>query len=108
MTRTATRISGALAGLPTTAWAEERPWEAWGMHPMWGMWGIWGVWGIVMMLFMLAFWGLVIAGLVVGFRWLLTLGREQRHDAALDILRQRYARGDITKEEFEAKKRDLS
>jgi len=29
-------------------------------------------------------------------------------DTALDILRQRYARGEINKDESEAKKRDLS
>jgi uncharacterized membrane protein len=39
----------------------------------------------------------------------MTQGREpHRTDAALDILRQRYARGDISKEEFEAKKKDLA
>ena len=42
-------------------------------------------------------------------RWLMTQGREPRRtDAALDILRQRYARGDISKEEFEGKKEDLA
>jgi len=74
------------------------------MHPMWGMWG---AWGIVMM--MLVFWGLVTVGIVLAIRWLMHQGKEARAtDAALDILRQRYARGDISKEEFEAKKRDLS
>jgi putative membrane protein len=77
----------------------------WGMHPMWGFWG---VWGIAMMLFMLLFWGLVIAGVVLGIRWLLGQGRESRSDTSLEILRQRYARGEINKEEFETKKRDLS
>ncbi len=76
------------------------------MHPMWGMWG---AWGIVMMLMMLVFWGLVTVGIVLAIRWLMHQGKETRAaDAALDILRQRYARGDISKEEFEAKKRDLS
>ena len=56
----------------------------------------------------LVFWGLVMVGLVLGLRWLLSQGRESRSDAALDILRQRYARGEIDKEEFEARKRDLS
>jgi putative membrane protein len=73
------------------------------MHPMW-----WGAWGFGMMLIMLLFWILVIAGLVVGVRWLLGLGKDRRFDSALEILRERYAKGEINKDEFEAKKRDLS
>ena len=76
----------------------------WGMHPMWGFWG---AWGIGMMLFMLLFWGLVIVGIVLGIRWLVSQGKESRSDSALEILRQRYARGEINKDEFDAKKRDL-
>ena len=66
---------------------------------------MWGPWGIGMMLMMLVFWGLIIVALVLGVRWLLTQGREPRSDSALDILRQRYARGEIDKDQFEAKKR---
>jgi putative membrane protein len=62
-----------------------------------------------MMLMMLVFWGVVIVGIVLGIRWLVAQGGASRAaDPALDILRQRYARGDIGKEEFEAKKRDLT
>jgi putative membrane protein len=89
--------------VPALAMAQERPWE-WGMHPGWWMWG---AGGMVMMLMMLVFWGLVIAGVVLGIRWLSRQGREERSDRALDILRERYARGDINKEEFEARRRDL-
>lgn len=72
------------------------------------MCGMWGAWGIVMMLFMFVFWGLVITGLVLGIRWLVQQGREaDLSDAAVGILRQRYARGNIDKEEFLARKRDL-
>ena len=83
--------------------AQERAYE-WGcgMHPMW-----WGAWGLGMMLMMLLFWVLVIAGLVVGIRWLVSQGRESRSDSALEILRERYARGEINTDEFEAKKKDL-
>ncbi len=88
-------------GVPMLVWAQERPYD-WGMHYMWG------ATGIGMMLMMVLFWGLVIVGLVFGIRWLVTQGREPRTDSALDILRQRYARGEINKEEFEAKKRELS
>jgi len=67
------------------------------------------MWGIGMMLVMLVFCGMVIVGIVLAIRWLVTQGRESRAtDPALDILRQRYARGDISKEEFEAKKKDLT
>ena len=83
--------------------AQERAYEwGWGMHPMW-----WGAWGLGMMLMVLLFWVLVIVGLVVGIRWLVGQGRESRSDAALQILRERYATGEINKEEFEARKRDL-
>ncbi|MGE5302681.1 MAG: SHOCT domain-containing protein [Alphaproteobacteria bacterium] len=61
-----------------------------------------------MYLMMLLFWGLLIAGVVLGVRWLLGQGRGSRSQSALEILRQRYARGEISKEEFDAKKRDLT
>jgi putative membrane protein len=93
-----------MGGWPSLVWAQGRPYEwGWGMHPMW-----WGAWGFGMMLIMLLFWILVIAGLVVGVRWLLGLGKDRRFDSALEILRERYAKGEINKDEFEAKKRDLS
>jgi putative membrane protein len=89
--------------LPTTnAFAQGRVYEwSWEMHPMW-----WG-WGLGMMLMMLLFWALIIVGLVLGIRWLIAQAKETRSDSALEILRQRYARGEINKEEFEAKKKDL-
>jgi putative membrane protein len=91
---------------PSSALAQERSWEwQWGMHPMMFMWG---AGGLVMMLMMLVFWGLVIAGLVLGVRWLASQGRGAGgRDEALEILRQRYARGEIDKQEFETRKRDL-
>jgi putative membrane protein len=100
----------ALAGATPSALgqAPDRDWNAWAPPPMWGMWS---VWGLVMMLLMLVFWGLVIAGLAVGLRWLVRQARGPRRDgadAALDVLRQRYARGEISREEFLAKTRDLA
>ena len=72
------------------------------MHPIW-----WWGWGLGMMAMMLLFWALVIIGLITGIRWLLGKGRDERSDSALQILRERYARGEINKEEFEARKKDL-
>jgi uncharacterized membrane protein len=62
-------VSAVVATLvaPGSAFAQGRTWEwDWSMHPMMFMWG---AGGLVMMLMMLLFWGLVIAGLVVGLRW---------------------------------------
>ena len=79
--------------IPAPAIAQERPWDwGWGMHPGWWMWGAGGV---AMMLMMLLFWGLVIAGLVLGVRWLVRQGRDEGAARALDILRERYARGEM-------------
>jgi putative membrane protein len=68
---------------------------------------MWGMWGISMMVVMLAVWVLVITGLVLGIRWLLTARRPPVADRAIEVLRERYARGEINKEEFEARRRDL-
>lgn len=53
---------------------------------------------------------LAIVGLVVLVRWIArTLGgnRARGGQSAMDILRQRYARGEIEKAEFEQKRSDL-
>lgn len=87
------------------ALAQERAWEwQWSTHPMMFMWGAWGT-GMLFM--MLLFWGLVVVGLVLGVRALLRLGYGARGDRALEILRERYARGEIDKQELETRKRDL-
>lgn len=83
-------------------WAQAGPYD-WGGHPM-----MWGAWGFGMMIMMILFWALIIVAVVVGIRWLVGQGKEPRSDSALEILRQRYARGEINKDEFEARKRDLS
>ena len=76
-----------------------------------GSWGGWGF-GPFGMVLMLVFWVLVIAGIVLVVKWLVEQGRlsgasGQAGESALDILKKRYARGEIGKEEFEAKKKDL-
>ena len=76
--------------------------ESWMWHP-WGM-------GISM-LFMLLLWIIAIVGIVFLVRWVLdqttARQREPPEESALDILKKRYARGEINKEEYEEKKKDL-
>jgi putative membrane protein len=61
-------------------------------------------------IFMLLFWALVILGIVYLLK--LISGRdsksERNEETALDILKKRYAKGEIGKEEFEEKKKDIS
>jgi len=69
--------------------------------------GIWdGTCGVALHV---PFWGLIIVGLVLLIRWLWDHGRPGMGsaEAPLDILKRRYARGEITKEEFERMKQDL-
>lgn len=61
-------------------------------------------------IFMILFWGLVILGIVAIVKWL--MGSSRTTDmlppkTARQILEERYARGEINREEFEQKKRDL-
>jgi putative membrane protein len=70
-------------------------------HPMWG-------WGIGMMAMMLLFWGVVIFAGVAGIRWFIGQSKPPWADSAMEILRERFASGEIDKDEFETKKRELS
>jgi putative membrane protein len=59
-------------------------------------------------IFMLIFWGLIVFGLILLIRWLIGMTRTVKsEESALDILKKRYARGEIDKEEFEQKKKDI-
>jgi len=61
-----------------------------------------------MMFTMILFWGLIIVLVFLGVRWFVGQGKVSPSDSSLDILRQRYARGEMNKDEFEAKKKDLN
>ncbi len=64
-----------------------------------GMMGGWGILGLI-------FWIIVLIGLVLLIKYLWE-GGAKREESALDLLKKRYARGEISKEEFEEKKKDL-
>jgi putative membrane protein len=101
-------MSLTLASLPAAA-------QTTGDRPDYGHYGWdWG-WGHMMFgsLMMILFWGGIILAIVFAVRW---LGGATSHSAApptsrksaLDILQDRFARGEIDKDEFEERKRLLS
>jgi len=82
-----------------------------GMGPGMMGWGGYGM-GWFGAIFMAVFWIAVVVGVILLVRWLvLSPGAQSRGgaggDSALEILKKRYARGEINKEEFEAKRKDL-
>ncbi len=87
-------------------------WHGYGQGSGSGMMG----WGYGMgwfgMILMALFWVAVIVGIILLIRWIFvstgTRGRGTTSaDSALEILKRRYARGEINKEEFDQKKKDL-
>jgi len=90
------------------AFAQQAGGERYGYHM--GDWG-WGpmIFGSI---FMLLFWAAVIIGIVAVVRWLMGAGHasagSHARDSAFDILRDRFARGEIDKEEFEERKKHLA
>jgi putative membrane protein len=83
----------------------------WGYGHDWGMMGGWGGGAFGMII-----WPLVIIALVVGVIWFVRspsytgAARLQtaRRSSGLDILEERYARGEINREEFLQKKHEIS
>jgi putative membrane protein len=73
----------------------------WYMH---GCMGWWMVFGVIMMIL---FWGGVIALIVWGIRKLTRQGGPVYKQSPIDIARERYAKGEISKEEFEQIKKNL-
>ena len=59
------------------------------------------------LLLMVLFWVFVIVGVVYLVRWLMGQGIAGRPESSLDILKKRYARGEINKQEFEEMRQDL-
>ena len=95
------------------------PWDKalaqWGNDQDWhmgsGMMGGWGM-GWFGGIFMMVFWILILVGLIFLVKWLIQSSRREKskaggENAALEILKERYARGEIDKTEFETMKTDL-
>ena len=74
--------------------------EIGGDHSM----GWFGGMGWISMMF---FWGLVILLIIALIKWIMT-PKTGSANSALEILKARYAKGEIDKQEFEIKKQDLS
>ena len=97
---------GFIVSMAADALAQWRGY-GWGHGP--GMMGGYGM-GWLGPIIMVAFWVAVIVGIIFLIRWLVVStkgGGSGSEEPALEILKKRYARGEIDRKEFEQKKKDL-
>lgn len=99
-------VWGGFSGWRAGSWGWGMMGPGWGMMGP-GMMGGFG-WGW-MPLLVIVFWGLIIWGIVAAVRSSRSDGshRTTATESALDVLKVRYARGEIKKKEYEEKKREL-
>jgi len=97
----------AFVSFPSHATAWERSfhwsWEPWGLGA--------GTFFLIPIFLMIAFWVAVIIGFVYFVRWIIAAGKRHEtksEETALDILKKRYAKGEISKEEFDRIKQDIT
>jgi putative membrane protein len=100
----------SLFSIYSDAFAQTGRSEGWNMGP--GMMGGWGM-GWFGGIFMMLFWILILIGLVFVIKWLIQSTSRAKNSGqggyrALEILKERYARGEIDKAQFEDMKRDLA
>ncbi|MFQ5852368.1 MAG: SHOCT domain-containing protein [Candidatus Binatia bacterium] len=88
-------LQGQVPGPPHAPWA-------WHYGMMGGGWGI-----FMMMISMVVFWGIIIGGILLLVRSIFPQSGSKSSEDSLEILKKRYVRGEIGKEEFESKKRDI-
>jgi putative membrane protein len=103
-------IGAALCGTPSLAFAQQGP-GYYGPGMMWGGGGIFHM--LFGTLMMLLFVGAIVLLVVVAFRWVggsggpFSQASGQAERRALDILKERLARGEIDVAEYEERKRAL-
>ena len=73
---------------------------------MWGGGGL--MHGPVGMIVMVLFWALIIALVVKIFQHFFSSKTSDRQSSALEIIKERYASGEISKPEFDQMKRDIA
>jgi putative membrane protein len=86
-----------------------------GYGPGWGMMGGWGGYGYGYGIIHMVIWIVILVAIVALIIWLVrsfsTPGGHYlppRRSAGLDVLEERYARGEINRDEYLQKKKDIS